>query len=49
MKKFICFLLTTALLVGGAVGCFAETYYTLPEIREQAEAGWHETYTDKYG
>ena len=22
---------------------------TLPEIREQAKDGWHETYTDKYG
>lgn len=27
----------------------AQEYYTLPEIREQAEQGWHETYTDKYG
>ena len=27
----------------------AQAYYTLPEIREQAAAGWHETYTDKYG
>ena len=27
----------------------AQEYYTLPEIREQAAAGWHETYTDKYG
>ncbi|MDO5299233.1 MAG: hypothetical protein Q4F18_07370 [Clostridia bacterium] len=27
----------------------AQEYYTLPEIREQAAEGWHETYTDKYG
>ena len=27
----------------------AQEYYTLPEIREQATQGWHETYTDKYG
>ena len=27
----------------------AQDYYTLPEIREQAKDGWHETYTDRYG
>lgn len=27
----------------------AQEYYTLPEIREQAVQGWHETYTDEYG
>ena len=27
----------------------AQEYYTLPEIKEQAKDGWHETYTDKYG
>ena len=27
----------------------AQEYYTLPEIREQAKDGWHETYTDTYG
>ena len=27
----------------------AQEYYTLPEIREQATQGWHETYTDKFG
>ena len=27
----------------------AQGYYTLPELREQAKEGWHETYTDKYG
>ena len=26
----------------------AQEYYTLPEIREQAKDGWHETYTDRY-
>lgn len=25
----------------------AQEYYTLPEIREQAKDGWHETYTDR--
>lgn len=28
---------------------FAEEYYTLPEIREQAADGWHKTYMDTYG
>lgn len=27
----------------------AQEYFTLPEIREQAASGWHETYMDKYG
>ena len=27
----------------------AQEYDTLKEIREQAKAGWHEPYTDKYG
>ena len=27
----------------------AQEFFTLPEIREQAAQGWHETYTDKYG
>lgn len=31
-----------------AVGLAQETY-TLPEIRLQAERGWHEIYTDKFG
>ncbi len=27
----------------------AQEYYRLPEVREQAAQGWHETYTDLYG
>lgn len=27
----------------------AQEYYTLPEIREQAAQGWHESVTDRYG
>lgn len=39
--------LVGAMLLSGAA--LAQEYYTLPEIREQAMTGWHETYTDKYG
>lgn len=48
MKKLICmgFCLLAMLLPLCVV---AQEYYTLPEIREQAAQGWHETYTDKYG
>lgn len=48
MKKRIAILLAMLLLLGCALAS-AQEYYTLPEIREQAAAGWHETYTDKYG
>ena len=41
---FAALVLTAACATGAA-----QDYYTLPEIRKQAEAGWHETYTDKYG
>lgn len=27
----------------------AQEYCTLPQLREQAKEGWHETYTDKFG
>lgn len=47
MKRWICLLLGMAMLAAGAAS--AQEYYTLPEVREQAAAGWHETYTDKYG
>ena len=39
-----------ALLLALTPNCAAaQAYYTLPEIKEQAKDGWHETYTDKYG
>ena len=38
-----------AFLLATAAGAVAQDYYTLPEVREQAAGGWHETYTDKYG
>ena len=48
MKRWICLLLGMVMLVD-AVSASAQEYYTLPEIREQATTGWHETYIDKYG
>lgn len=48
MKKRITILLAL-LLALVCTAAFAQEYYTLPEIREQAAQGWHETYTDKYG
>ena len=48
MKKRFAILLALILILVCAVAS-AQEYYTLPEIREQAETGWHETYTDKYG
>ena len=42
-------LLFVLLLALVCTAASAQEYYTLPEIREQAAAGWHETYTDKYG
>ena len=49
MKKHL-FTLTLALLLAlCATAAAAQDYYTLPEIREQAANGWHQTYTDKYG
>ena len=39
-----------ALLLALTPNCAAaQAYYTLPEIKEQAKDGWHESYTDKYG
>ena len=46
-KRFM--ILLALLLTLICVAASAQEYYTLPEIREQAAAGWHETYTDKYG
>ena len=48
MKKRYAILLALILILVCAVAS-AQEYYTLPEIGEQAAAGWHETYTDKYG
>lgn len=46
-------LMALALLVAAltceCIGASADEYYTLSEIREQSAAGWHDTYTDKYG
>ena len=48
MKKLICMgFCLLALLFPLCVA--AQEYYTLPEIREQAAQGWHETVTDRYG
>ena len=49
MKKMLCMLLALCTLLGCIPGALAEDYVTLPELREQAAGGWHETYTDKYG
>ena len=48
MKILFLVFLATALMCCGMESRAVE-YFTLPEIREQAVAGWHETYTDKYG
>ena len=42
-------MLLALLLALVCTAAYAQEYYTLPEIREQAAQGWHETYTDKYG
>ena len=46
MKRFAALCAALCLLPTLAL---AQEYYTLPEIKEQAKDGWHETYTDKYG
>ena len=45
-KQFAALLAALSLLPTLAL---AQDYYTLPEIRDQAKDGWHETYTDKSG
>lgn len=47
MRKAICWILMTLLML--PVMAQAQEYFTLSQVREQAAAGWHETYTDKYG
>ncbi len=49
MKKHLFTRVLTLLLAAFASTAVAQDYYTLPEIREQAAQGWHQTYTDKYG
>lgn len=44
MKKFVCMLAALVLLTTCAL---AEEYVTIAELREQAKAGWNETYTAK--
>lgn len=44
MKKTVCLLAALLLLMTCAL---AEEYVTLAELREQAEAGWNQTYTAK--
>ena len=46
MKRFAALCAALSLLPTFAL---AQEYYTMPEIREQAKDGWHETYIDKYG
>ena len=47
MKRFA--MLFFFIFVSLSANGFAQKYYSLPEIKEQAKEGWHETYTDKYG
>ncbi len=49
MKKHLFTFVLALLLAALASAAAAQEYYTLPEIREQAAQGWHQTYTDKYG
>ena len=48
MKSMLCIALAALTMLIGAAA-MAQEYVTLPELREQAAGGWHETYTDKYG
>ena len=47
MRKAICWVLMALMML--PVMAQAQEYFTLSQVREQAAAGWHETYTDKYG
>ena len=49
MKKQVAAMVCTAILISSCTWARAEEYFTLPQVREQAAGGWHETYTDKYG
>ena len=48
MKRVISLFVLVVMCLAASAGS-AQEYYTLPELREQAKDGWHETYTDKYG
>lgn len=41
-KKIVALLAVVFVLI--AASAYAETYYTLPQVIEQAKAGWHQTY-----
>jgi len=47
MRKWVTLMLSLLVLLPAMA--HAQDDYTLPEIREQAAGGWHETYTDQYG
>lgn len=49
MKRHLLSLTLALLLASFASAYAAQEYYTLPELREQAANGWHQTYTDKFG
>ena len=48
MKRVISLFVLVGMCLAASAGS-AQEYYTLPELREQAKDGWHETYIDKYG
>ncbi len=41
--------LLALVLMLASTAVYAQEYYTLAELREQAAEGWHQTYTDRYG
>lgn len=47
MRKAICWILMAMLML--PVMAQAQEHFTLSQVRDQAAAGWHETYTDQYG
>lgn len=47
--KVVVIVLLFAMAMFNNSSVMAQEYYTLSEIREQASAGWSETYEDKYG
>lgn len=48
MTKYVSMLIMLLLVLLPSLG-FAQEYYTLSEIREEAKEGWNKTYIDKYG
>ena len=47
MKRMLCMLLATGLMLCCVSGAMAQEYVTLAELREQSRVGWNETYTAK--